>query len=79
VPVLLDFLVTNHGPLPDGAGKRILLTTCTLCHDLQRVRNHHATAEEWESTLESMLNEGAPLGEADFPVLLRYLANNFRP
>src|SRR5687768_18486157 len=24
VPVLLDFLVANHGPLPDGAGKRIL-------------------------------------------------------
>jgi cytochrome c5 len=79
VPVLLEYLVRNHGPLPEGAGKRILLNTCTLCHDLSRVRQHHATVEEWASTLESMLNEGAPLAEEDFPVLLRYLAANFRP
>jgi cytochrome c5 len=79
LPVLIDYLVANHGPLPDGAGKAILLNTCTLCHDLKRVRQHHATAEEWASTLQAMLNEGAPLADEDFPVLLRYLAVNFRP
>ena len=79
VPVLIDYLVANHGPLPDGAGKRVLLNTCTLCHDLKRVRQHHATAEEWAGTLQAMLNEGAPLSDEDFPVLLRYLAANFRP
>ena len=79
VPVLVDYLAANHGPLPDGAGKPILLNTCTLCHDLKRVRLHHATAEEWASTLQAMLNEGAPLSDEEFPVLLRYLATNFRP
>ncbi len=77
-PALVDFLVRNHGPLPDGPGKQILLNTCTVCHDLGRVRIHRVSPEEWEETLLAMLNEGAMLSDQDFPVLLTYLAKNFR-
>ena len=77
-PVLVDYLFRNHGPLPDGAGKAILLNTCTVCHDLGRVRLHRVSPEEWEETLLTMLNEGAMLSDQDFPVLLTYLARNFR-
>ncbi len=77
-PVLIDFLVRNHGPLPEGKGKDILLNTCTVCHDLGRVRLHRVSPEEWQETLETMLNEGAMLSDQDFPVLLQYLARNFR-
>jgi cytochrome c5 len=79
LPVLLDFLVRNHGPLPDGPGKTILLNTCTVCHDLGRVRIQGRTREDWDDTLGSMLNEGAMLSEQDYPVLLAYLVKNFRP
>jgi cytochrome c5 len=75
---LVDFLTRNHGPLPEGPGKDILLNTCTLCHDLGRVRIHRVSREEWEETLSTMLNEGAMLSDQDFPVLLNYLARNFR-
>ena len=77
-PALVDFLFRNHGPLPEGAGKAILLNTCTLCHDLGRVRIHTVSRDEWEETLLAMLNEGAMLSDQDFPVLLNYLARNFR-
>ncbi len=77
-PALIDFLVRNHGPLPEGKGKDILLNTCTVCHDLGRVRLHRVSPEEWQETLETMLNEGAMLSDQDFPVLLQYLARNFR-
>ena len=77
--ILIGYLVKFHGPVPDGPGKAILLNTCTLCHDLQRVRRQQSTAEGWAETLDAMLNEGAPLTEKDFPVLLRYLARNFGP
>jgi cytochrome c5 len=77
-PVLVDFLVRNHGPLPEGKGKDILLNTCTLCHDLGRVRAHTVSRDEWEETLLAMLNEGAMLSDQDFPVLLNYLARNFK-
>jgi cytochrome c5 len=77
LPILIDYLVTNHGPLPDGPGKNIVLSICTMCHDLKRVRQNLSTREEWEVTLGAMLNEGAPLSEQDFPVVLNYLAKNF--
>jgi cytochrome c5 len=78
VPVLVEYFTKNFGPLPEGAGKKILLTTCTVCHDLLRVKRTAATREEWEDTLGAMLNEGAMLSEQDFPVLLNYLARNFK-
>jgi cytochrome c5 len=77
-PVLVEYLFRNHGPLPEGKGKDILLNTCTVCHDLGRVRAHRVSPEEWEETLLTMLNEGAMLSDQDFPVLLSYLAKNFR-
>jgi hypothetical protein len=77
VPVLIDYLVRAHGPLPDGPGKEVLLDICTRCHDLQRVRRQRNTPEGWLEILDAMLNEGAPLTEKDLPVVLRYLARNF--
>ena len=79
VPALLDYLVAHHGPVPDGPGKEILLNTCTLCHDLKRVKEHGGTRQDWEETLGAMLNEGAPLSDEEFPVILAYLTRNFRP
>jgi len=34
--------------------------------------------ESWDELLSHMLNEGAPLSDDDYPVLLNYLARNFR-
>jgi len=77
IPTLVDYLVDHHGPLPDGRGKAIVLNICTMCHDLARIRNGRRSPEEWQETLNSMLNEGAPLSEQDFPIVLAYLAKNF--
>jgi cytochrome c5 len=79
VPVLVDYLTRYHGPLPDGAGKEVILNICTQCHDLERVRRTRLNAEGWAEVLGNMLNEGAPLTDADFAAALRYLARNFRP
>jgi hypothetical protein len=79
VKPLVDYLVKYHGPLPDGPGKELVLTICTQCHDLQRVRRTRLSPEGWLGLLETMLNEGAPLSEKDFPDVLRYLARNFKP
>ena len=78
VPALTAYLVKNHGPLPDGPGKTILLNTCTVCHDLGRVRRQGGSRDDWDDTLSAMLNEGAMLSEQDYPVLLDYLTRNFK-
>ncbi len=77
IPLLVDYLVDRHGPLPNGAGKAIVLNVCTMCHDLTRIRRGHRSAEEWEETLNSMLNEGAPLSDDQFPIVHGYLSRNF--
>ncbi|HKB12207.1 MAG TPA: hypothetical protein VKD69_16210 [Vicinamibacterales bacterium] len=79
VPVLVDYLARNHAPLPEGPGKEVVLNICTQCHDLARVRRTRLTAEGWAEILDAMLNEGAPLNQAEFAAVLRYLARNFRP
>jgi hypothetical protein len=78
VPVLVKYLARHYGPLPDGNGKPILLEVCTQCHTLDRVRNRASSREGWDELLMHMLNEGAPLSDRDYPVLLNYLARNFR-
>jgi cytochrome c5 len=75
--VLIEYLVRYHGPLPDGEGRSILLNTCTLCHDLQRVRTRRMTIEGWKELLDEMIAEGAPLSDDQIPILLTYLARNF--
>ena len=77
VPVLVQYLAQHHAPVPDGAGKQILLNICTMCHDLGRIRLGRRSPEEWEETLVSMLNEGAPLSEEQFPIIHAYLSKNF--
>jgi len=77
-PALVEYLADNHGPLPDGAGKQLILNKCTVCHDLKRVRQNLASPEEWADTLNAMLNEGLMLSDEEFAVALRYLARNFR-
>jgi cytochrome c5 len=79
IPVFVEYLVRKHGPLPNGAGKAIVLNVCTMCHDLERIRAQTSTRDEWEDILQSMLNEGASLSDDDFSVVLNYLARNFKP
>jgi cytochrome c5 len=76
-PTLVAYLTRTHGPLPDGPGKDVLLHTCTMCHELFRIKFGRRSPEEWEETLVSMLNEGAQLSDDEFNRVLRYLSINF--
>ena len=77
IPTLVQYLTREHGPVPDGPGKQILLNTCTMCHNLQRIKNGRRSPEEWEETLLAMLNEGAPVSDEQFPVIHAYLSRHF--
>jgi len=77
IPAIVKYLVQHHGPVPDGPGKKILLNTCTTCHDLGRIKTGRRSAEEWEETLISMLNEGAQLSDQEFHTIHEYLSQHF--
>ncbi len=77
--ILLDYLVRNHGPVPDGDGRELLLNRCTVCHDLGRVRAHQGTPELWQDAVQAMLNEGAYLTDPEYAILIEYLSEHFGP
>ena len=77
IPVMVQYLAREHGPVPEGPGKQILLNICTQCHNLQRIKNGKRSAEEWEETLLAMLNEGAPVNDEQLPVIHAYLSRHF--
>lgn len=77
IPIMVQFLVREHGPVPEGPGKPILLNICTMCHNLQRIKNGRRSPEEWEETLLAMLNEGAPVNDEQLPVIHDYLSKHF--
>ena len=77
--ILLDYLVRNHGPVPEGAGKELLLNRCTICHNLSRVRAHRGTRVLWEDALQAMRNEGAFLTDSEYAIMVDYLSESFGP
>jgi cytochrome c5 len=63
---VLAYLDANFGPgqrmppakpvtLPAGAGKELVETRCTQCHDLERVTAAKRSRHEWESVVGNML------------------------
>jgi mono/diheme cytochrome c family protein len=77
IPVMVQYLTREHGPVPEGPGKQILLNICTQCHNLGRIKNGKRSPEEWEETLLAMLNEGAPVSDEQLPVIHAYLSRHF--
>src|SRR5262249_18251288 len=65
--------------LPDGEGKKILESVCTVCHSLNEVTKFKGfySRENWRDIIQTMVADGAPLKETDSPVLLDYLAKTF--
>ena len=64
---------------PDGDGKRILMTSCTGCHDLTEVTKFRGyfTRDEWRDIVRTMIEYGAKVQDKEVDVLVDYLAKNF--
>ena len=62
--------------LPDGEGKKILLASCTSCHELTEVTKFRGyyTRQQWRDIVVTMMEYGAPIDEKQVDVLADYLA-----
>ena len=64
--------------LPEGEGKKILLSSCTSCHELTEVtkfRGYYNRAQ-WRDIVVTMVEYGADLEKADIETLADYLAEH---
>jgi cytochrome c5 len=60
---------------PDGEGKRILIASCTNCHDLRdvtKLRGYY-NREQWRDVVTTMVEYGAEMKKGEDEVLVEYL------
>ena len=60
---------------PDGEGKKILIASCTSCHDLTEVTKFRGyyTKAQWRDVVVTMMEYGAPIDAKQVDVLADYL------
>src|SRR5438552_1307942 len=65
--------------LPEGEGKKIIETACTVCHDLKEVTKFQGyyARENWRDIIRTMVADGAQVKDAQVPVLVDYLTKTF--
>ncbi|HEY1307100.1 MAG TPA: cytochrome c [Vicinamibacterales bacterium] len=73
------FMGPTAGPedeLPDGEGKKILLSSCTSCHELTEVTKFRGyyNRDQWRDIVVTMMEYGAPVDSKQVEVLADYLA-----
>src|SRR4051794_17085732 len=59
---------------PAGPAKAIVESKCTVCHGADYILTKRASAQEWESTVNTMVSRGADLSDAEIPVVIKYLS-----
>jgi quinoprotein glucose dehydrogenase len=65
--------------LPDGPGRAETVAACSGCHGLGQILGEHRDRAAWTTTVTSMINNGAPVADADFDKVVGYLAAHFGP
>ena len=64
--------------LPEGKGKELVESRCTLCHGLDElVGRVNLNREDWQDRVNQMVAYGAPLSKDEIAEVTDYLARNF--
>lgn len=59
-------------------GQALVQERCTKCHDLTRVERAKKTQQEWQATVERMIEHGAQLTPAEQEAVVKYLAETYK-
>jgi len=64
--------------LPEGEGKKILVSSCTACHDLTEVTKFRGyyDRKQWRDIVVTMMDYGAPVDEKQVDILADYLSKH---
>ena len=65
--------------LPGGPVRQVILRSCTACHGIDDYAFNALDRAGWDALVEDMVARGAPLPDADRPVLLAWLVSEFGP
>jgi len=74
---LCVFPAFSQGVLPEGAGRDLVILSCTQCHGLNYLGDVSLTGAQWENALYDMIARGAIVEKDDLAVLKEYLIDNY--
>jgi hypothetical protein len=77
IVVMSVALAWGRSGLPEGNGKEIVKTACSVCHELNRVTENGYSYEGWQAVLDTMIAGGARVPKDKIAVVAAYLAKNF--
>ena len=64
---------------PDGPGKDVFESVCSLCHTPSAVMGKQWTKSQWESKIIEMLQEEPGVTAKERDAIVEYLSANFKP
>jgi hypothetical protein len=65
--------------LPEGDGKPIATEYCQDCHRLTNLTHAHKSLDDWQDTVQTMMDRGARIPQDKVDTLVKYLVKNFGP
>ena len=64
---------------PADSGKTTILRVCSGCHEADIATSQKHTREQWETVVGQMIDIGAPASDAEYTLIVDYLAKNYGP
>ena len=65
------------GSLPEGAGRNLVIATCTQCHSLGPIVLQRKSAVQWTTTVRDMIARGAQIAPDEIELISTYLTQSF--
>jgi mono/diheme cytochrome c family protein len=66
----------NTGNPADG--QTLMQQRCSVCHSVSLNKSDHKTADQWKTTVDRMISNGAQLTSQEEQTLIDYLAQNYK-
>ncbi|MES2443209.1 MAG: cytochrome c [Pseudomonadota bacterium] len=63
--------------LPAGPGQQQVQAGCGGCHAMTVITGKHYSAAKWETVVDGMIDRGAKVSDADYELVVAYLAKHF--
>jgi cytochrome c5 len=74
---VVDYLARHFGE--KQRAQELYEEICSYCHELGRVARQALTREEWRGLIRGMVDEGAPVTDEEFSMIVDYLTEHFGP
>jgi mono/diheme cytochrome c family protein len=62
---------------PAGEGQAVVQANCAACHPPAIVASKRYDADKWAEVVDQMISKGAKVSDADYDVIVGYLAKNY--